>query len=340
MAFVFKKYSFGGIGEDLDAELTEQEALISELKGKLANGGGGGSGGGAKIKPLTATENGTYDATVSGLGVETITVDDTFPTYTSDILPGMVFAKLSDIVLDNIEDYINADYSVKIVGLAEIPFSHLVYMDAYKAYAFDVVYVSNNDSELGFGTTGVFAVVEMDGTSYQVSATIPRVIESADGYNPVVVSLPFETAATNGVKAHGANDESSFYVLTNDNRIFLLGSGAFTKTLAFYQVNAVSAYIGEGITLIGVAAFAACGISELVLPSTVQELQLNSFMANTNLKTVTFKGKPTNVHADAFNHCTAITDIYVPWAEGEVANAPWGATNATIHYNHTAETTA
>ena len=28
-------------------------------------------------------------------------------------------------------------------------------------------------------------------------------------------------------------------------------------------------------------------------------------------------------------------DIYVPWSEGDVANAPWGATGATIHYNWT-----
>ena len=28
-----------------------------------------------------------------------------------------------------------------------------------------------------------------------------------------------------------------------------------------------------------------------------------------------------------------LTDIYVPWAEGAVANAPWGATGATIHYD-------
>lgn len=35
----------------------------------------------------------------------------------------------------------------------------------------------------------------------------------------------------------------------------------------------------------------------------------------------------------SFNGCTNLTDIYVPWAEGAIGNAPWGATNATIHYN-------
>ena len=37
---------------------------------------------------------------------------------------------------------------------------------------------------------------------------------------------------------------------------------------------------------------------------------------------------------ELFEECTNLTDIYVPWAEGTVNNAPWGATNATVHYNH------
>jgi len=40
-----------------------------------------------------------------------------------------------------------------------------------------------------------------------------------------------------------------------------------------------------------------------------------------------------SLNANAFYRAKYMTDIYVPWSEGEVANAPWGATNATIHYN-------
>lgn len=28
-----------------------------------------------------------------------------------------------------------------------------------------------------------------------------------------------------------------------------------------------------------------------------------------------------------------LTDVYVPWSEGAVDNAPWGAGGATIHYD-------
>ena len=41
------------------------------------------------------------------------------------------------------------------------------------------------------------------------------------------------------------------------------------------------------------------------------------------------------ISESTFNNCPNLLDIYVSWAEGEVANAPWGATNATIHYNTT-----
>lgn len=38
---------------------------------------------------------------------------------------------------------------------------------------------------------------------------------------------------------------------------------------------------------------------------------------------------PSNLFVD----CSNLTDIYVCWSEGKVKNAPWGATNATIHYD-------
>ena len=36
----------------------------------------------------------------------------------------------------------------------------------------------------------------------------------------------------------------------------------------------------------------------------------------------------------AFTGCDKLTTINVPWSEGEVANAPWGATNAVINYDY------
>ena len=56
------------------------------------------------------------------------------------------------------------------------------------------------------------------------------------------------------------------------------------------------------------------------------------FYSCSRLKKVYFY-KTATIAINAFRGCSGITDIYVPWSEGEVANAPWEATNATIHYD-------
>ena len=59
--------------------------------------------------------------------------------------------------------------------------------------------------------------------------------------------------------------------------------------------------------------------------------------AFTSIPSITFQTPTTDtlptIRSNAFNECDLLKDIYCPWAEGEVANAPWSATNATIHYN-------
>lgn len=105
---------------------------------------------------------------------------------------------------------------------------------------------------------------------------------------------------------------------------------------------------------VGLYGFNTIGISSAVLPSLVTA-NTGMFANSPNLKdirigkdiqtigdrfvinsqvgwTVKIKGTPTFIHEGAFRLGGA-GDIYVPWSEGEVANAPWSATNATIHYN-------
>lgn len=62
----------------------------------------------------------------------------------------------------------------------------------------------------------------------------------------------------------------------------------------------------------------------------------NKAFANTRLEEIKFRQSVGNnpiIANNAFSNCKNLLDIYVPWSEGEVADAPWGATNATIHYN-------
>lgn len=82
--------------------------------------------------------------------------------------------------------------------------------------------------------------------------------------------------------------------------------------------------------------FIGCtSLTEIVIPASVENITNKAFENCTGLTTVTFKGAPDIIASDIFTGCTNLTTINVPWAEGAVADAPWGATNATINYNHT-----
>jgi hypothetical protein len=71
------------------------------------------------------------------------------------------------------------------------------------------------------------------------------------------------------------------------------------------------------------------------LPNKVDSIGDYAFYNCTGLTSITFKGTPTTIASTVFDDCTNLKDIYVPWAEGAVANAPWGAIYATIHYDST-----
>lgn len=70
------------------------------------------------------------------------------------------------------------------------------------------------------------------------------------------------------------------------------------------------------------------------LPSGITSIGNNAFEKCTGLTSITFTGTPTSIGNNAFSSCTNLTTINVPWANGAVANAPWGATNATINYGY------
>lgn len=87
----------GGIttSEDLDAILTEQEALIDELKEVLqGKAGGGGGATPAVIEPLSVTENGTYTAPDGVDGYSPVSVNVPIP---EDELAMLVMNTLTDV---------------------------------------------------------------------------------------------------------------------------------------------------------------------------------------------------------------------------------------------------
>ena len=126
--------------------------------------------------------------------------------------------------------------------------------------------------------------------------------------------------------------DGSITVIDNSNcpqNIIKIRDYAFRDWTALTSIT-----IPDGVTSIGVVAFEGCtGLTSLTIGNSVTSIGMSAFTGCAGLTSVIFKGTPTTINY-AFARCTQSNlHIYVPWSEGAVAYAPWGATNATIHYN-------
>ena len=105
---------------------------------------------------------------------------------------------------------------------------------------------------------------------------------------------------------------------------------------AFYSKNLKLTSLPVGVTSIGTYAFYNCTHLALTsFPAGITSIGTYAFYNCSSLTSVTFEGTPSSIVSNAFFNCLYLRTINVPWAEGEVDNAPWGATDATINYNYT-----
>lgn len=92
----------------------------------------------------------------------------------------------------------------------------------------------------------------------------------------------------------------------------------------------------SGITSIGEFAFSDCtSLVSITLPPELTSIRNQAFLKCTGLETVKFTSTVPSISDGVFSGCTKLSTIYVPWSQGQVANAPWGASNATIVYDYT-----
>lgn len=88
---------------------------------------------------------------------------------------------------------------------------------------------------------------------------------------------------------------------------------------------------------VGWRAFADCSnLSGTLAFGYIKTIEAEAFYNASKLSYIHFN--PTNelptIASDAFSGCTNVSFIDVPWDEGEVPGAPWGATNATVNYRY------
>jgi hypothetical protein len=290
----------GGTVEDLDAVLDVQEGLIDELKGILATKASGGKA--AVIEPLEVTANGEYAAPDG--------VDGYSPVVVSVPIP---------------DGYIQPEGALEVTENG-----------AHDVMEYASVNVNVPVPDGYIMPSGSLEITENGTHDVTAYASVAVNVPTGGGADENVLTALIDRTVTeievpSGTKTIGANTFMNCTKLVNislPNGLTSIGSSAFQ---ACTSLGAIS--LPDSVTSIGGNAFMGCSKLTLPhLPSDLTSVGTTAFRTCTALESITFHSTPT-VGANAFFGCSKLKNIYVPWAEGEVANAPWGATNATIHYN-------
>ena len=152
-----------------------------------------------------------------------------------------------------------------------------------------------------------------------------------DGYSmskvTVIVDVPSEG---------GTNNDFISMIERSQGSIVIPNGCTTIGDFAFYSHSALtSVQIPDTVTNIGNSSFYQCSkLAEVNLPVNLNILGTRAFYNCRGLTSITFRNTPTSIANNSFGACTNLKTINVPWASGAVANAPWGATSATINYNY------
>lgn len=189
--------------------------------------------------------------------------------------------------------------------------------------------VWNNVTEIP--STIAEGLVEITKNSNITSARLPALQKIPD--NMFYACSNLTSADVSAATEIGAY---AFYQCTNLTSIDLpkvttLSTSAFANCTSL----AIST-LPHKLEVLGPAVFDNCGrIKSLTFPDTFIRAFRNAISNCNGLTSVTFKGTPTQLSTTTFTNCPNLTTINVPWAEGAVKNAPWGAPEGVeIVYNY------
>ena len=187
----------------------------------------------------------------------------------------------------------------------------------------------------------LYKVIDSDALDAGMTAVANAIRAKAGLTDPLAWPDGFISAAESIQSSGGGGAKEPYIEETYDANgnlidVNLVGYTAIRPYAFYYCRNLALTSLPSGITSIGAYAFSGCDILALTsLPSGITSIGEKAFYACNGLTSITFHGKPSSIALDAFLSCPYLKTINVPWASGEVANAPWGATNATINYNYT-----
>lgn len=256
----------------------------------------------------------------------TVAIDDiTVTAYYSD---GSVEEITSNIIVDltGVDNATVGNYWIKVT------------YGGKSAYIPLTIFSSADRVVLYSGKEGSYITWELynDGVMELTNtATWKQNIQSyIDGQQPwyTHMNLIKKVKINAGKAVIGSIGEYAFYGATNLSEVDFSETGEVTLSAYSFANCGFTTPIISNIYSVATNAFNGCPVTEITIDTSV--LTYNAFSGCNELKVVRFTKSNMTIDAGAFNaNKGVITDIYVPWEEGAVANAPWGATGATIHYS-------
>lgn len=144
-------------------------------------------------------------------------------------------------------------------------------------------------------------------------------------YSLALSSLP------EGIESIGPR---AFYQCSSISFTSLPSSYSTINSHDFYKCTSLAlSSLPENVKSIDSYAFYDCtNLSITTIPSSVENIGSYAFNNCTKLTDIIFERIPSALATTTFYNCSNISSIICPWYDGEVAGAPWGATNAVITY--------
>lgn len=179
------------------------------------------------------------------------------------------------------------------------------------------------------------------GAGYIDTAEAERLEGEIAGKDAEIAALEAKVTQLEKDVENAAADANAVFISVIDRSVVNLVLPALTiriGTYAFYACyNIKTVAFPVNLVEIGQNAFQNCtALKQLTFPAGLEKIAQSAFSYCGALSEVTFEGTPTQLNTNGiFSNCRVLHTINVPWAEGEVSGAPWGATNATINYNYT-----
>lgn len=234
----------------------------------------------------------------------------------------------SDTDLTAAVDSLIDGYGIQATGELAITENGTYDVTNYASAAVNVVgEVSGWTAEDLVSADGISGDIVYNGTNFSAG-----IVNNLFAYRPNITSVTMEKYTGSIPSFRNCSSLTWFYFpLCTSTTGQGLNSTGFSGTVYLNKM-------APAITKTGAPTFNGLrNVTRVIFPATIDTFVANTINSPmTMLTSICILGVPTTMPATTFNsNITTITDIYVPWAEGEVANAPWGATNATVHYNTT-----